>query len=972
MIKKANFTAVLLISILQLYAQPFLGQREIHNFTKQQYKAGTQNWSIRQDQQGRMYFANSEGILTYDGTYFKLYPLPNKTIVWSVELGKDNRIYAGGQDELGYFVPDKTGNLSYVSLKNLIDESDQKFADIWNIVSYENDIFFRSTTKLFKYHNNSISVYQPWTSWIFLGLHQGRLIVHDEGKGILIYNSGKWESLIDKSALPREFYITSITPLGSSSLITTAKNGLYILKGNQLTPFILSGYPIDIRQHFTSSVRIDDDNYLIGTYNNGFYHIRASGAIVEHFSKEEGLQNSNIKYLFCDKNQNIWLGLSNGIDFMPYNSAVKQINPGVFNDGGGYAITSFQNKLYFGLSNGIYSTPIEDLTDYSYIKNEVHKLAEGQTWQLFPVNGQLLAGKEEGAFILKDGRFNAIETSTGYWTFGLMGDSNKPVIAAGNYLGVQFFSMENGVFKTMGSVPNLVTSSRFLAYQPEKHIVWVSHPYRGVYKIKEADNSFKLYTQQNGLPSTLNNHVYRIRGQIVIATEKGIYEYDEGTDRFIQSAYYKPIFNNNSIRYLKEDTDGNIWFVQEKQMGVLDFSGGKPNLIYLPEMNGRILSGFEHIYPINKNNIFIGSEKGFYHINYEKYKKNIHRPEVYISLIKVKSETEKMLYGGYFTGADTQTKLDYAYNSIHFEYSSPLFEQQSSIEYSYFLKGFEKSWSDWSGKTEKDYTNLPAGSYIFQVRARNNLNNESLITSYSFYIQPPWYASYWAYAVYFIFFNFLFYLIYKRQEKIIQKKQEKKLIAQKEEHEEEQRKLAYLHQRELEQSEKQLIQVKNEKLESEIEFKNAELAATAMNLVQKKELLLKIKDELNKINQLSNSGKNTLETSEIKKILRSLTEEEKLNDEWQQFSVHFNHVHSDFLVTLKEKFPDLKPHELKLCAYLRLNLSSKEIAQLMSISLRGVEISRYRLRKKLQLSSEENLFQFLFNLEAAKRNQKEN
>ena len=120
---------------------------------------------------------------------------------------------------------------------------------------------------------------------------------------------------------------------------------------------------------------------------------------------------------------------------------------------------------------------------------------------------------------------------------------------------------------------------------------------------------------------------------------------------------------------------------------------------------------------------------------------------------------------------------------------------------------------------------------------------------------------------------------------------------------------------------------------------------------------------LKKINQLQQAGRENIEPTELKKMLRSLSEENSLNDEWEQFSIHFNKVHGDFLLILKERFPELKPHELKLCAYLRMNLSSKEIAHLMSISVRGVEISRYRLRKKLQLATEVNLFQFLFDLE---------
>lgn len=95
-----------------------------------------------------------------------------------------------------------------------------------------------------------------------------------------------------------------------------------------------------------------------------------------------------------------------------------------------------------------------------------------------------------------------------------------------------------------------------------------------------------------------------------------------------------------------------------------------------------------------------------------------------------------------------------------------------------------------------------------------------------------------------------------------------------------------------------------------------------------------------------------------------MSSEEKLDEEWKQFSIHFNNVHSNFLITLKEVYPELNAHEMKLCAYLRMNLSSKEIAQLMSISVRGVEISRYRLRKKLKLQPNEDLFGFLFNMKS--------
>src|ERR1700683_1402417 len=100
--------------------QNIIGIPEIINYTKSMYNGGTQNRGIVQDTNGVMYFANYEGMLTFDGTTWKSYPLPNKTVVRSVAIGSDNRIYAGGQDDFGYFSPDNNGRLVYTSLKSLL------------------------------------------------------------------------------------------------------------------------------------------------------------------------------------------------------------------------------------------------------------------------------------------------------------------------------------------------------------------------------------------------------------------------------------------------------------------------------------------------------------------------------------------------------------------------------------------------------------------------------------------------------------------------------------------------------------------------------------------------------------------------------------------------------------------------------------------------------------------------------------
>ena len=131
----------LLVS-LNGWSQNTIGLPEITNYAKQTYSAGAQNWDIKQGQNGVLYFGNIEGLLSFDGTFWKLYPLPNRTIVRAIEITKDQKIYTGGQNEFGYFAPDERGLLVYHSLMNLIPPGDRSFDDVWNICTYGNDIFF--------------------------------------------------------------------------------------------------------------------------------------------------------------------------------------------------------------------------------------------------------------------------------------------------------------------------------------------------------------------------------------------------------------------------------------------------------------------------------------------------------------------------------------------------------------------------------------------------------------------------------------------------------------------------------------------------------------------------------------------------------------------------------------------------------------------------------------------------------------
>ena len=946
------------------FCQNTIGFPDIINYSKQAYGGGLQNWDIRQDKNGIIYVANNEGLLTFDGMYWKLYPLPNKTNVRSVEIGADNRIYVGGQDELGYFAPAKNGRLEYHPLTQFIPAKDKSFGDVWDIVAYKKDIFFRSSGKIFQFSNETVATYNAPQEWTYLGACNGHLYAHDQKNGLMIFDNNVWSPLPGQSELPVYDPITSITALqNDSAVITTLKNGLYLFSNKQITKIKVPNSSLFENERIYAATSINKEWIALATNNGGVYIIDIKENIIQRFSRTEGLQNNNVLSIFLDNQHNLWLGLDNGIDFIAYNSAIKHITP-LLQDQSGYTALIHDNRLFAGTSNGLYSVLLQPVKDLSFSKGDFLPVAgtKGQVWNLADVNNQLLLGHHDGAFIIKDNAATSISSQPGYWNFiPLSSTFPAAQMIAGNYNGLMLFDFVNQQFVASMVIPGFKESSRFVAIDQFDN-VWISHPYHGVFKIsKNNDGSYSTtaYNDKQGLPSALNNHVYKIKNEVLMGTEKGVFVYNQQKNLFEPSIFYNQLLGDQSIRYLKEDKTGNVWFIHEKKLGVIDLSGKKPAVIYLPELDNKMLSGFEFIYSVDDNNVFLGGEKGFYHINYEKYKSPVTDLMVQVRTVRITNNKDSLLFGGYFNNVnDTQIQdakdipeIAYRWKTIHFEFSSPLFGYQKNLEYSYRLKSFDDKWSGWTNRVEKEYTNLPAGSYSFELKVRNNLGNESSVSAYTFIIIPPWYQTIWAKLFYLLLFAAVIIILYKWQQK--------KFLLQQQKYEEEQKKHLYVYELERNKTENELVALRNEKLESEISFKNSELASSAMHLVKKGELLTNIKGELT---QVMKRLDNEQAITELKKMIKQLGEDDNIDKEWENFTKHFDKVHIDFVTRLKEKHSAITGNELKLCAYLRMNLTTKEIAQLMNISVRGVEIGRYRLRKKLGISSEVNLFDYLINI----------
>jgi AraC family transcriptional regulator, chitin signaling transcriptional activator len=280
-------------------------------------------------------------------------------------------------------------------------------------------------------------------------------------------------------------------------------------------------------------------------------------------------------------------------------------------------------------------------------------------------------------------------------------------------------------------------------------------------------------------------------------------------------------------------------------------------------------------------------------------------------------------------------------NNIIFNYTVPEYSKYINAEYQYILEGLQEEWTEWTAKTSANFKNLPPGKYTFKVKAKIANSNPENIATYTFEISKPWYLTNFSILSYLILLSYGIWFIVNKYKKYYYEK-EQKLI-------EENNLLLEIAALENEQ---QLMKLKNEQLSIDVDSKSKELAVSTMSLIKKNELLNLIKEDLNKTSD-ENNNKN------IKTVITTISKNINEEDSWNVFKEAFDNADNNFLKKVKAAHTTLTPNDLRLCAYLRLNLSSKEIAPLLNISVRSVEIKRYRLRKKMNLDHEQGLVEYI-------------
>ena len=921
---------------------PNLGIPFIHSYPKDVYQSGAQNWDIAQDSHGVMYFANNNGLMYYDGSLWKTFPLPNATIVRSVAISSQEEIYVGGQNEFGKFVPDHKGTLTFESLKDIIPEAHQGFEDVWDIVIIDEGTFFRASNKLYRIYEGQCTVYDG-QDIIFLGVIDGRVVVQDLGLGLLYFEKNELKKLAGSEVLKNKL-ISNIVSSDQTSIIATQDHGLFLVNGGDIQAWETDADDFLKQNHITTASKAKNGTLALGTDFGGVLIMDSYGKSQFHVDRSNSLLNDKVFSTFYDKSQNLWLGVDNGINYIELNSPFTRIYPDGGLEGAGFAAKVFDDKIYFGTSNGLYVTEwnsyYEPLNPAGF---ELVGNTKGQNWSLDIEEDELLLGHNNGVYSVKGKNAELIYTETGAWNFETL-NRNPDFAIAGTYKNFAVFKKEAEKWAFVNGFDNWSESSRFVE-QDQQGNIWMAHPYKGIFKIQLKEGYKKLdvkkYGAASGLPSDIQNHLFKIKEEIIFCGEHGIYLYNEGKDLFEPYVRFNDIFGaENKIRRLVEAANGDIWFITKEEIGILKIEDrGLDKMIskqIFPDFKNQLNPGFESIYPYDDKNVFITNDKGFIHYNPSFQNQGDSTFEVILNEVRLTMGTDSLIFEGYRTTTAVPI-FNADENALQFNFSGTDYAGKQHLKYRFFLEGFDDDWQDWSTLNRKEYTNLSPGKYKFSVQAKNQRNVISSITEYNFEILAPWYASRLAYLIYGLLTLILIGGIIRAYRK--------KYYGLKEDRDQT-----------IKNSKEVIGKLEKEKTQAELEYKQRELASTAMHVVQKNETLGKIKEQLLDLKKLN---KDTNVSKEIQKMINMLQQDEIIDDGWEQFMFHFNQLHGDFYNRLKSEFTELTPKDLKMCTYLRMNLSTKEMASLLNVTTRGIEASRYRLRKKIRLEKDDNLTEFL-------------
>jgi DNA-binding CsgD family transcriptional regulator len=888
----------------------------VENYNKSDYQGDNQIWNVVQGNDDAMYFANNHYLLRYDGVIWEKYTLPNKTIIRSIMIEGD-KIYSGSYKEFGYWYR-KEGKMHYVSITKklrLFDEKDNE--EIWKIFKFKGSVYFQSFNDVFIYDGKHIKKIKFPFLISYCFVVDNDVYVASVAKGLFRMDGSKIANPKGWNIL-KKTVVHAIEKYKNETFIFTQKKGIFIVEKGGLRPWnnplneVLKSATINVAKF------IKGNKLVVGTGNRGVFIYDFQTDTYKNINRNNVLMNNSVLSIGFDKENDLWLGLDNGITHVEINSPISFFydNSGLL--GSVYSVAAIDKGYLIASNHGV----------FEFVSGKFNMLpnTQGQAWNISKIGTKYIIGHNDGTFCYENGSLVKINNRSGGWN--LTKSSINNTYFQSTYSGVVAYN--DIAVPTENKVINDLSKPIKYVAQNQKNEIWAADNYRGLYRVLYDDNyktkKVENITQQSKIKNDFGVKIFEFRNEILFLINNVWYTYNSISGSLEENELFNSNFKNISdVVSIDEDhfvvlQNGILYHIYAK--------GNKFiwNIIQEKYYKGTLINDNLRIFK-TQNHYLLNLDDGFIslQLTYEN-KQNAHVKIEAFNDGNLISNEDKIKY-------NTEIRI----NVISGIYGA----SKPNLFYKINKNGDFLPISD--GLIVLN--NLSSGSHAIVVYKHDGASYEE-VADFDFKVAEPWYFSFWMILLYLLVVAAVLFFYYKWNK--LRYMQKLKLQAEELKHQREILEMELKAENEL-----NVQEYEKHILELELQTKSSEVAGKSLSIAKQSEMIDNIQNILN-----SEKDFNKLK-SEIKKAIK-INEVNK--HEWEIFETNLNQIHNEFIINLSKKFPNLTPKDIKLCVYLKMNLSSKEIAPMMNISFRGVELHRYRLRKKLGLTQDENLSKFLLSL----------
>ncbi len=747
----------------QAARHPEAGGLLIRHYPPEVYNGGAQNWVMLQDSRGVIYVGSTNALLEYDGVTWRRIFTPTRSTIRSLAADANGRIYVGAVGDLGYIEADAKGETQFVSLLDKLPADARVFEDVWRTFAAPEGVYFQTQAGIFRWANGTMRVWKP-AGRIFNRAQfvNNTLYVGQTGGVLMALRGDRLEPVPGAERMGDEAFPVIIPYENARLLMGTRRDGLFLYDGATMRPFATEADALLKANNLYRAFVLPNGSIAVTTTAAGMVILDRQGRLLEQIDQRDGLVSPSVYYVMPDREGGLWLALAVGLARVEAQSPFSLYGPEEGLPAAASNLIRHDGRLYIAHGQGVqYLSPRPggppDLLTVTGVANNCWFF-----WEFVDPDGkvppQLLLTASDGLYQIDGTVARPIVESLNrsFGTFVVITSKVDPHrIWVGLADGLASLRWTDGRWVNEGRVPGVTDQVRSL-FQEADGTLWAGTQSSGLLLLRgadvaagsgprPADPAIERYGAEQGLAPG-GSAVIAVSGKPYVSVLGKTAVFEAASKRFVPDTTFDVVERDPDSGFINfiEGPDGRIYVSSGRDAALMTRQADGSYAIDR-QLFSRFSADRSYTFYAEKSGVLWFRTRGLL----TRFDTNrFERSSPAFSAL-VRRVTVNQLDAVAPTDAgDAPPTLSPVTRAMRFEFAAPTFLNEGTTQYQSRLDGVDGDWSPWSTESRRDYTNLGFGDYRFAVRARNELSQISEEGVYAFTILPPWYRTWWAYALY--------------------------------------------------------------------------------------------------------------------------------------------------------------------------------------------------------------------------------